>query len=140
MPDGERVLRVVREWVEKAENDLKAAARLLRSGRGFPADVVCFHAQQCVEKYLKAYLASVELDFPKTHDLSVLLSLVPLRVRPKLTVPEQRTLTMYATVARYPGSTRVAAAEARRALKLTRRVRKELGAVLPKDVRRPNNR
>lgn len=103
MPDGEKVLRVVREWVEKAENDLEAAARLLRSGRDFPADVVCFHAQQCVEKYVKAYLTSLEIDFPKTHDLGVLVSLMPLRARPKLTVPEQRTLTVYATVTRYPG-------------------------------------
>ena len=36
----------------------------------------CFHAQQCVEKYIKARLIEAETPFPKTHDLSALLSLV----------------------------------------------------------------
>jgi len=34
-----------------------------------PYDTICFHAQQCVEKYLKALLTSTHTDFPKTHDL-----------------------------------------------------------------------
>lgn len=38
-------------------------------------DVVCFHAQQCAEKCLKAYLVFVDRDFPKTHDLQNLLKL-----------------------------------------------------------------
>lgn len=56
MPDRERVIEVAREWVGKAENDLIAAAYTLRIGAGFPTDTVCFHAQQCVEKYLKAFI------------------------------------------------------------------------------------
>ncbi len=38
-----------------------------------PTDTVCFHAQQCVEKYLKAVLVSEAIDFPKTHDLEELM-------------------------------------------------------------------
>jgi HEPN domain-containing protein len=38
----------------------------------FP-DIVCFHAQQAAEKYLKAYLVFLEQDFPKTHALEDLV-------------------------------------------------------------------
>jgi|SRR5579884_555924 len=43
------------EWVEKAEGDLKVARREMEAGD--PVwNVVCFLAQQCGEKYLKAFL------------------------------------------------------------------------------------
>ncbi len=38
-------------------------------------DAVCFHAQQCAEKYLKAYLAEHDVPFPRTHMLVDLLTL-----------------------------------------------------------------
>ena len=34
---------------------------------------ICFHAQQASEKFLKAYLAYHDVDFPRTHDLDFLL-------------------------------------------------------------------
>ena len=52
---------VAAEWVLKAENDLKAAAQVLKLGAECPTDTVCFHAQQCAEKYLKACLASQKI-------------------------------------------------------------------------------
>jgi HEPN domain-containing protein len=56
MPGSEQILATVREWIERAESDLKNASLVLRAGERCPSDTVCFHAQQCVEKYLKAYL------------------------------------------------------------------------------------
>jgi len=73
MPAADEILSVVMEWVAKAENDLVNAARVLRTPKGCPTDTVCFHAQQCIEKYLKAYLASKKRDFPKTHDIRLLI-------------------------------------------------------------------
>ena len=52
----DKMLIVLREWVEKAENDLTAACQILKLGKFAPMDTVCFHAQQCVEKYLKSIL------------------------------------------------------------------------------------
>lgn len=46
-------------------------------GKGCPADVVCFHAEQCVEKYLKALLTLKAIDFPKTHNIAELVALLP---------------------------------------------------------------
>jgi len=65
MPDHDRVLQVVREWVIKAENDLKNAAHTLKMGADCPTDTVCFHAQQCVEKYMKAVLVMSGIFFLK---------------------------------------------------------------------------
>jgi HEPN domain-containing protein len=67
---------------EHAENILEAARRDLRALRAmddavaFPDEIVGFHAQQAVEKALKAWLACLGVAFPKTHDLQRLLDLL----------------------------------------------------------------
>jgi HEPN domain-containing protein len=63
------------EWVAKAEGDYATAAREIRVRRNPNYDAVCFHAQQAVEKYLKAFLQEHGADFPKTHSLIELLEL-----------------------------------------------------------------
>ena len=74
MPAPEATLTVVREWIVKADHDLTAAAQILKLGKAAPTDTVCFHAQQCVEKYLKAILVYRNLPFPRSHDLRVLMA------------------------------------------------------------------
>ena len=69
MPDHSATVEVVREWIAKAENDLKTAVHTLTMGQDCPTDTVGFHAQQCVEKYLKAFLVSEATPFPKTHNI-----------------------------------------------------------------------
>lgn len=130
MPANDKASAVVREWVAKAENDLKSAAHLLTM-KDCPVDNVCFNAQQCVEKYLKALLITQDLEFPKTHDLGELLVLLPARLRPSLDNNEQDRLTDYATVTRYPGNYEpISLTEARQAVKIARRVRREVRKLL----------
>lgn len=74
MHADERAAGTVRGWTEKAEADLQAASLLLRATREGPGDTAAFHAQQCAEKYIKALLAFRGIDFPKTHDISLLVS------------------------------------------------------------------
>ncbi len=62
MPEPDKVTLVIREWVIKAENDLKTAVHTLEMEDDCPTDTVCFHAQRCVEKYLKAFLVLKEID------------------------------------------------------------------------------
>jgi HEPN domain-containing protein len=133
----DRVIAVVREWVSKAENDLKNAAYTLQMGDECPTDTVCFHAQQCVEKYIKALLVLNGIDFSKTHDVSTIASFLPASVDIKLTPEEQGRLTSYATATRYPGDYEpISLAEARKAVRIARRVRKEIRAHLPKETLR----
>jgi HEPN domain-containing protein len=129
------VLHVISGWTEKAEHDLLAAVHTLKLGKDCPTDTVCFHAQQCVEKYVKALLVFHEVDFPKTHNLRALLTLLPIRSRPDLTLEEQQMLTRYATVTRYPGDYEVISlTEARNAVKIARRVRRQIRKRLPKEA------
>jgi len=135
MPVDERTRRVVGGWIEKAENDLKNATLALRAGRECPADTVAFHAQQCVEKYLKALLSFRAVDFPKIHDIEELLARSEFGDRVPLSVEEQRLLTDYATVTRYPGDyDPVSLSEARHAVALARRVRAVVRREFPRSL------
>jgi HEPN domain-containing protein len=67
--------RITREWIRKAEEDFRAAD-LLATGREPLHDLVCFHCQQCAEKYLKALLEELTFAFSKTHNLEGLLNLL----------------------------------------------------------------
>jgi HEPN domain-containing protein len=136
MPDREKLIVVCKEWLFKADNDLANAAHTLKLGASCPTDTVCFHAQQCVEKYLKAVLVLEGIDFPKTHDLETLLSLIPAESRPDLSDEEQARLTEYATGARYPGWEEISLAAARRAVAVARRVRRFVRRGLPKKALR----
>mgnify|MGYP000307964815 CR=1 FL=1 len=46
---------------------------LEKAGVGNYTSTICFHAQQAVEKYLKAFLILHDIDFPRTHDVDYLL-------------------------------------------------------------------
>ena len=124
------------QWVEKAEHDLTAAAATLKLGRSAPTDAVCFHAQQCVEKYFKAALVANGVDFPKTHDLSRIARLLPGLLMSLLTETDRKRLTDYATFMRYPGDYEpITLQDARHAVALARRVRAAIRRVLPKRAR-----
>jgi HEPN domain-containing protein len=92
------------EWVEKAEGDFATAERELAVRVDPNYDAVCFHAQQCAEKYLKARLQEAGIPFGKTHDLSMLLSML-LPAEPTWTamLPDLQTLATYAVAYRCPG-------------------------------------
>ncbi|MGW8256832.1 MAG: HEPN domain-containing protein [Thermoguttaceae bacterium] len=64
------------QWIVKAEGDFTSAQREYRARKNPNYDSACFHAQQCVEKYLKAVLQDREIPFRKTHDLNLLFDLL----------------------------------------------------------------
>ncbi len=133
MPVPKAVITVIREWLVKAENDLKTAVHTLTLGQDCPTDTVCFHVQQCVEKHIKALLVLRATPFSKTHNIRVLRALLPPKLRPKLDRKVQDRLTRYATVLRYPGAgPDVPLTEARKAVAIARRVRKEVRKHLPR--------
>ena len=67
---------LVVEWLQKADADASGAEVLLKSRHREINDLICFHCQQAVEKYLKARLQEADVRFPKTHDLSLLIALI----------------------------------------------------------------
>ena len=94
---------LTQEWAEKADEDFTAIQALLAAG--VPVhNVICFHAQQCIEKYLKAWLQEANYRFSRTHDLIVLLDLVA-HHRPDWDKwrADFQILTFHAVDFRYPG-------------------------------------
>ena len=65
-------LKIARQWLAKAMNDLLNADNNLKSEQ-IPFDTVCFHCQQAAEKFLKAYLVGRGQSYPVTHDLFLIL-------------------------------------------------------------------
>jgi len=65
---------LIREWMHKAEHDL-GMAELALENRPEYTDSICFHCQQAVEKYLKAYLVFLDIRFERKHNLGYLLDL-----------------------------------------------------------------
>lgn len=132
MATPREVRDVVRAWILKAEHDLLTAERTFTPEGDCPFDMVCFHAQQCAEKYLNALLIFHGLEVPRTHDLTEILPLLSARGAVRLDVNELAELNPYAVAVRYPGlGPEPGPEEARRALEIARRVRAEARTVLP---------
>jgi HEPN domain-containing protein len=95
---------MTREWIEKAEGDYQAAQDLWETGHPV-YDAICFHAQQCAEKYLKAWLVEQDEESPKSHDLEALAKLC-MPSLPEITrvMDSLRFLTSFAVEIRYPGA------------------------------------
>ena len=94
----------VKEWVAKAEGDYWTATRELQATERPNYDAVCFHAQQCAEKLMKAVLIHKGVTPPRIHDLAQLQQLlIPLVEGWHWPVEELRLLTQVAVTFRYPG-------------------------------------
>jgi HEPN domain-containing protein len=68
---------LVHGWLRKADSDLAALELALQAGQAL--DTACFHAQQAVEKVLKAFVIASNVDFPFIHNLASLLLLYQAR-------------------------------------------------------------
>jgi len=95
---------ITAEWVVKAEADFATAQREGRVRKRPNYDGVCFHYQQCAEKYLKARLSESGIPFIKVHDLVALLEQV-LKVEPNWEIfrEDLAYLSDFAVAFRYPG-------------------------------------
>ena len=112
------------EWIEKAEGDWATLMREYRARKNPNYDAVCFHAQQCAEKYLKARLQEASIAFKKIHDLEILLKDV-LKIEPTWVNLQQSCVLLkdYAVKFRYPGD-KADKVEAKEAVKNCRFIRK----------------
>lgn len=101
----------VRQWRFKARSDWTTVEILLGSEQ-CPADTVCFHCQQFVEKLLKALLTRHRVEAPKTHDVRRLIQLAePFAPELSRFSDASDTLTVHGVESRYPGDWREIDAE-----------------------------
>ena len=101
-PNENRLPIKPQEWLLHAKSDL-TLAKLGIGNSNILNSQICFHAQQAVEKALKAILLFLDEDFPLTHDLELLLHLIN---NTKIELPKDLLLvgdlTPYAVETRYP--------------------------------------
>jgi HEPN domain-containing protein len=130
--------KLTREWVKKAEHDYVMARQCSRSKIPLH-DGVCFHCQQCAEKYLQALLQELGLSVPKTHELDDLLTMLRSH-HPSLRSLRRGLLflTNFAVEARYPGKnvSKRQAASALRWMEKVRTTARDLLGIRPPRKRR----
>lgn len=99
---AELTAAIVRQWLQKAESDLLNIRNNLAAEQ-IPTDTVCFHAQQAIEKLLKAVLIANGRNAVKTHDLVRLLTDVS-GIIPDLQQYEEQMeeISEYGVAVRYP--------------------------------------
>ena len=111
---------VVREWLQKAEEDYNTVVKLEPAETPY---VICFHCQQCIEKYLKAFLTERGKIPPPTHNL--------IRLNSTATEYEKsldaicdflEELNPYSVAIRYPGMS-VTSEDAERAIEIMNNLR-----------------
>jgi HEPN domain-containing protein len=126
------LVKKARKWVSYAEEDLRLAKHGLKISSSCPYRLIAYHAQQCAEKYLKAYLVFKQADFPYTHNIR---SLIQLCIGDWIVeISDADELTPYAVTIRYPGvDDRVTRKDAVYALELAKKVRKVVRRVLKEE-------
>ncbi len=67
----------------------------------FADEIFGFHAQQAVEKCLKAWIAALDTEFPLTHDISLLLSVLEDKNVPVANLWDLAEFTAFAVQFRY---------------------------------------
>jgi len=121
---------LVSEWVDKAEEDYKTVEELCSKSLSEFANTICFHSQQCAEKYLKALLVKCGIEPPWIHELESLLDLLASKI-PEIEKNRGMLaqLSPYATEYRYPGKT-AKEEEADTCIKIIRKLRNNVRAIL----------
>ena len=120
----------VKEWIQEAEGDYTTAAREVHARESPNYDAACFHAEQCVEKLMKALPIHRGVTPPRPHDLAVLDRLLaPACLEWLWPVEELRLLTRAAVEFRYPGES-ADAEQAAKAFETATRMRSKLRELL----------
>ena len=139
MTSKPEAVEVAGRWVRKAENDYSNAANTVQMGTDCPFDTICFHAQQCAEKYLKALLIMHLVHFPKIHDLEELAKLLPEGLDIGADIDQLRILSNSGVAGRYPDTgEEPGRPEAEKALSIAVKIRERIRRLLPAAVIQPN--
>ena len=68
--------KILKEWMEFARMDFLTAKHLYEHMYPKPLEIICYHCQQAIEKFLKGVLISKGVTIKKTHDLGLLAEML----------------------------------------------------------------
>ena len=95
-------IEIIKEWIKYAEMD-RSTAEYENKRVDKPFEIICYHCQQSVEKYLKACLIMYGYSVYKSHDLFELLGYCIKENKEFEKIKEECiSLTNYAVETRYP--------------------------------------
>jgi len=122
-----------KEWTLLAERDLNSAEFLANNMHPIPTEIVCFHCQQAVEKYLKGYLAEKQdKEPPYTHDLVILCKLCE-KTEPEFSelIIACSVLVEFGVKPRYDYGLDISESDMQTALSYSKRIRSFVKEILP---------
>ena len=90
------------EWFSKANKDYDTAIELFKLNKDKFYEIILFHIQQCVDKYLKGFLAFHNIKINNTHSIEKLL-IQANAIDDFSSVLNIIQLTPFAVNIRYPG-------------------------------------
>ena len=123
---GPNYIDETRRWLTYAREDLASAVAMLERGLGVPRQA-CWLAQQAAEKAMKGALVFLQIEFPRTHDLDLLCSLLPADWKIKSDKMDLSELSEWSVEARYPGDwPEISLVDARRAASMAQRIMESL--------------
>ena len=91
----------IKQWIFKANEDILVVEKLTEHEIFAPSSA-CFHCQQAVEKFLKAFLIANEVEIKKTHNIEFLLSVCG-EIDSDFARIEPKNLSDFGVDVRYPG-------------------------------------
>ncbi len=140
MPPENREREIARQWITRARSNL-ALAKGSKPAETLWEDL-CFNLHQAAEKAAKAVLIFHGVEYPKTHDLRDLLSLLdPTGKTLDAGLWQAADLNDYAVSTRYPGTFEaVTEEEYRRALELAETFVRWAAGVIGEGIREPGER
>lgn len=128
------IIKKAKQWTAFADDDLRIARHAFKLSSSCPYRIIAYHAQQCAEKYLKAFLVYKNVDFPYTHNLSRLLELCLPYGNWVEKLKSAEELTPFAVTARYPEEReKVSKKDALRAIEIASLVKKTMRKILKQE-------
>jgi HEPN domain-containing protein len=106
---SKETVEFIKQWLLKANEDLLVVEKLTEFEIIANASV-CFHCQQAVEKFLKAFLITFRVEIKRTHNIEYLLSECS-DIDPDFSLIDPKELSDFGVDARYPGDMYVPSAE-----------------------------
>jgi HEPN domain-containing protein len=93
---------ITKDWLRSAEDDIKIIGRIIDDDS--LTHQVAFHAQQAIEKALKAVMEEYEVKIIRTHSLETLFAQLNLFIQLSVDITIIKKLDQLYIDARYPGN------------------------------------
>ena len=114
----------LKQWLKLPEDNLRTAENIVENMRPIPDEIVCNLCQQAAEKYLKCFLFFSNVDFPKIHDLPILLKLC-IDISEDFTelIKKCGFLTQYGVMPRYPHDLQITEGDVKTAIEFANSIK-----------------